>query len=45
MVGRTCRCGAMRFSRSVEGGSDQAVRARIQALVDFLESIQMRDTP
>ena len=33
------------FQRSVEGGSDHTVRARIQALVDFLESIQIRDTP
>jgi mono/diheme cytochrome c family protein len=33
------------FQRSLEGGSDQAVRARIQALVTFLESIQTRETP
>jgi hypothetical protein len=33
------------FQRSLEGGSAEAVRARIQALVDFLESIQMRDAP
>ena len=33
------------FQRSLEGGSDQAVRARIEALVTFLESIQTRETP
>ena len=33
------------FQRSIEGGSDEAVRARIKALVDFLESVQVRDTP
>jgi mono/diheme cytochrome c family protein len=33
------------FSRSLEGSSEDAVRMRIQALVDYLESIQVRDTP
>jgi mono/diheme cytochrome c family protein len=29
------------FSRSLEGTGDDAIRARIQALVDYLESIQV----
>lgn len=33
------------FQRSLEGGGDQAVRARIAALVSFLESIQVRQAP
>lgn len=33
------------FERSQEGGSPESVRARIQALVDFLESIQTRNAP
>jgi len=32
------------FTRSIEGGDKDAVTARIQALVDYLESIQARDT-
>lgn len=33
------------FSRSLEGSSEDAIRMRIQALVDYLESIQVRDMP
>jgi mono/diheme cytochrome c family protein len=33
------------FSRSLEGSSEDAIRARIQGLVDFLESIQVKDLP
>ena len=33
------------FRRSVEGESDEAVRTRIQALVSFLETLQVHDTP
>jgi hypothetical protein len=33
------------FQRSLEGGGDEAVRARIEALVAYLESIQARETP
>jgi len=32
------------FSRSLEGTGEDAIRARIQALVDYLESIQARET-
>lgn len=31
------------FMRSVEGGSEQSVKIRIQALVDYLETLQARD--
>ena len=33
------------FRRSVEGESDEAVRTRIQALVSFLQTLQVHDTP
>jgi mono/diheme cytochrome c family protein len=33
------------FLRSADVGNEGAVRARIQALVDFLETIQVRNTP
>ena len=33
------------FSRSLEGSSEDAIRTRIQALVDYLESIQVQDKP
>jgi mono/diheme cytochrome c family protein len=33
------------FSRSLEGTSEDAIHARIQALVDYIDSIQGRDTP
>ncbi len=31
------------FKRSIEGGSEDAVRNRIQAIVDYLEAIQLRN--
>lgn len=33
------------FSRSLEGSSEDAIRMRIQALVDYIESIQGPDAP
>lgn len=33
------------FTRAVEGGDEKIVTLRIQALVDYLESIQARNTP
>ena len=39
----TCRCGAMRF-KSREAGDAERVKAVIQSLVDYLDSIQVRLT-